>query len=727
MTSTSLEGQVERITYHNAENGYTIARLKVAGEKNLVTVVGNIPGLSVGQILELEGAWVSHPVHGDQFKIARYRSVAPSTDYGVRKYLGSGLIKGIGPEMARRLVETFGAETMDIIEKEPEKLLRVSGIGAKRVEMIKHAWAAHREIRELQIFLQGHDIGPSFALKIFRIYGERSLEMVTRQPYRLALDISGIGFASADKIAERLGSPKDSPQRAEAGVLFMLRQQMNEGHVYYPYRQLLVQCRKELSIEEDFAAKGLASCASEQKIVLEDLNTGEDIIPDNKAVYLGGYYHGEVEISSMLKQIRSYPIKSKPIDTEKALHWVEGQLDLVMSDEQKEAVRFALTEKVLVITGGPGTGKTTIIKAMITVFERAGISTLLAAPTGRAAKRMQEATGGDAKTIHRLLEYSFSAGGFKKDRKDPLEGDVLIIDEASMIDTLLFYHLLKAVPLTTTLILIGDINQLPSVGPGNVLRDIIDSHVFPVVFLSRIFRQKQESLIVTNAHRVNTGHMPYLKKSSEGRYEDFYFIRQEDTEGILKCILELVEERIPSRFGFDPFREIQVLTPMNRGIIGTQNLNRMLQDALNPQARLIQPGFRTFRLHDKVMQIRNNYEKEVFNGDIGTITAVHDEMQELEVTFMEKTVPYDYIELDDLTLAYAVTIHKSQGSEYMSVIIPLHTQHSLMLQRNLLYTGITRGKRLVVLVGSPRALRLAVQNNRIIHRFTRLKERLSGL
>jgi exodeoxyribonuclease V alpha subunit len=724
---TNLKGTVDRITFYNPENGYTIARLQVSGEKQPVTVVGHVPGIMAGEILEVEGEWVSHPRHGDQLKIARYRTVIPATAEGVEKYLGSGLIKGIGPEMARRIIRRFGAAALDIIDKEPGKLAAVRGIGPGRIDMIRQGWTSHRDIKDLLIFLHGHGISPVHATRIYRRYGEKAMEVVSKDPYRLAMDITGIGFITADTMARKLGAGTDSPLRARAGVIYILRQTANEGHVYYPYQDLLDRCRDELAIETETAGKGVAACLTEKRIVIEDLNRGEAILPNLKAVYLAGYHHAETGIADALDRLRSHGKAGRPIDPEKALRWAEGQMDIVLNDEQKEAVRLALTEKILLITGGPGTGKTTLIRTMMTIFNRAGAAACLAAPTGRAAKRMEETTGCEAKTIHRLLAYSPGAGGFQKNGDQPLEADVIILDEVSMVDTVLFYHLLKALARHTVIILIGDINQLPPVGAGNVLADIMASDRFPVVTLKKVFRQQEASLIITNAHRVNAGLMPQFRDADAGRLGDFYFIRQENPEGILNTVVELVSDRVPARFGFDPLTDIQVLVPMNRGMIGTQHLNKVLQQALNAEGRPITSGGHAFKLHDKVMQIRNNYEKDVFNGDIGRITAVKEDLHEIRVAFPDKTVAFDRMELDDLTLAYAVTVHKSQGSEYTAVIIPLHMQHYMMLQRNLLYTGITRGRKLVIIVGSRRALNRAVQNNETVKRYTGLAERLSGL
>jgi exodeoxyribonuclease V alpha subunit len=718
-----LQGQIERITYTNEENGYTIAKVKVKGRRDLVTVVGNLMAPTPGEILQMQGEWGNHPKFGEQFRVVHYKSLIPASVAGIEKYLGSGLIKGIGPIMAKRIVKAFGKETLDVIEEEIEKLTEVEGIGKKRVEMIRKAWADQKEIRQVMLFLQSHGVSSGYATKIFKTYGNDAIEVVQENPYRLATDIFGIGFLTADRIAEKLGFARDSELRAEAGILYVLYQLADEGHVYYPLDLLLRKCQKILEVEQEILLRALDTLRAEEKIVLEDLKENKETTAGHRAVYLAKFHLSETNNAARLKALINAPKAIRPIDPGKALAWVQQQLDITLAAKQVDAVKCALTDKVVVITGGPGTGKTTIINAILKIFARAGVKFLLTAPTGRAAKRMSEATGHEAKTIHRLLEYSFQKGGFQKDDKTPLKCDLLVVDEASMIDTILMHHLLKAVRPGATLILVGDVNQLPSVGAGAVLQDIIASRAVPVMELNEIFRQARESLIIVNAHKINQGLMPTLKASGH-KLADFYFIEQEDPEKVLGIILDLVKDRIPSRFGFDPIDDIQVLTPMHKGVVGAGNLNQELQQALTPGPDSLTRGGRNFRLHDKVMQIRNNYEKEVFNGDLGRILRIDPESQEMVIDFDGRKVPYDYADLDEVVLAYAISIHKSQGSEYPAVVIPILTQHYVLLQRNLIYTGVTRGRKLVVLVGTRKALAMGIKNDKTKRRYTFLRRRL---
>lgn len=719
-----LQGQIERITYSNDENGYTIAKVKVQGHRGLVTVVGNLMAPIPGEIIKMDGEWVNHPKYGEQFKVDRYKSLVPASVYGIQKYLGSGLIKGIGPVMAKRIVERFGKETLDVIEKEIEKLAEVDGIGEKRIGMIQQAWEDQKEIREVMIFLQTHEVGSGYAAKIFKQYGNRSIMVVKENPYRLATDIFGIGFLTADRIAEKLGFSRDSELRAEAGILYVLNQLADEGHVYYPYEPLVQKCKEILGVDQGVIVKAMSVIAESRMIVIDDLKKDvDDFRENNKAVYLAKFYLSETSIVTRMKTLIRTPKSIRDIDFDKAIKWVQQHLPITLAEKQRDAIQCAVENKVMIITGGPGTGKTTIINAILKIFSRINIKIMLAAPTGRAAKRMSEATGHAAKTIHRLLEYSIQKGGFQKNELSPLNCDLMIIDEASMIDTILMHHLLKAIPPGTTFILVGDVNQLPSVGAGNVLKDIIASGEMQIVELNEIFRQARESLIIVNAHRINNGLLPSFK-SFEQKLDDFYFIEQEDPEAVLRILLELVKERIPRRFGFDPVNDIQVLSPMHKGIVGAGNLNRELQNVLNPGEDGVIRGGRNFRVHDKVMQIKNNYDKEVFNGDIGRITRIDTENQELVISFDGRDIPYDYSDLDEIVLAYAVSIHKSQGSEYPAVIMPILTQHFVLLQRNLVYTAVTRGRKLVVMVGTMKALAIGVKNDKTQKRYTYLKHRL---
>jgi len=719
---TDLEGQIERITYTNEENGFTIAKLKVYGRPDLVTVVGNLMAPTPGEILKLKGEWTNHPKYGQQFKIIHYKTTVPASVYGIQKYLGSGLIKGIGPVMAKRIVKTFGEQTLDIIEDEIDKLEQVTGIGRKRIKMIRKAWDDQKEIRDVMLFLQGHGVSSGYATKIFKQYGDRSIQVVKENPYRLATDIFGIGFVTADHIAERLGFDKNSQLRSEAGILYVLHQLADEGNVYFPFEPLIDKCKEILGVEGEIIVKAVDTIANDRKIVVEKINERTGELKKTNRVYLTKFHVTETGIASRIKALLKTPKSIRNFDSSKAASWVQEQLSIDLAENQVQALRSASENKIMVITGGPGTGKTTIINALLKIFSGLKVRIMLAAPTGRAAKRMSEATGYEAKTIHRLLEYSIRKGGFQKDDEHPLDCDLIIVDEASMIDTILMYHLLKAIPLKATFILVGDVNQLPSVGAGNVLRDIIASGIIPVVRLNEIFRQAKESQIIVNAHKINNGLLPYPTPS--GPKDDFYFIEQEDPENVLRIILELVSDRVPRRFGFDPVNDIQVLSPMHKGTVGAGNLNLELQRQLNPNEDGVTRGNRAFRTGDKVMQIKNNYDKEVFNGDIGRITRIDPELREVDISFDGGNVPYDFTDLDEIVLAYAVSVHKSQGSEYPVIIIPLLTQHYMLLQRNLIYTAITRGKKLVIVVGTRKALAIGVKNDKTRKRYTFLEQRL---
>ncbi len=717
-----IYGLLERIIYYNEENDFVVAKLQEKGKRELTTIVGNLFGISIGESLKLYGRWVHNKKFGEQFQVENYEITVPATLHGIKKYLGSGLIKGIGPIMSERIVKKFGLETLEIIEKTPERLSEVEGIGSKRIAMITKAWEEQKEIKEIMIFLQGHGVSIAYSAKIYKQYGKRSIEVVKENPYCLARDIHGIGFITADKIAQNIGIDPNSLIRAKAGVIYVLNELTEDGHVYYPEKDLVNKANEILKVEREIIPKAIAELSIEKEIFIEEING----VGESKAVYLSPFYIAETGIAQRFKALKEFSSSIRPINPEKAIEWVQQKLKIELAEKQKEAITLAGGSKVLIITGGPGTGKTTIITAILRIFQQLKLRILLAAPTGRAAKRMSEATGWEAKTIHRLLEYSPDKCGFKRDQNNPLEADVVIIDEASMIDTLLMYHLLKAIPSWAHLILVGDIDQLPSVGPGNVLKDIIDSGIFKVVRLTEIFRQAQESMIVVNAHRVNCGEFPSLKETERKESIDFYFIQEEEPEKILDMIVTLCAERIPKRFGFHPIRDIQVLTPMHKGIIGAINLNIELQRALNSNQQFIIHGSRTFKLGDKVMQIANNYDKEVFNGDIGWISKINEEDKEIVIDFDGRLINYDYSDLDEIALAYAISVHKSQGSEYPVVIFPVTTQHYVLLQRNLIYTGITRAKKLVVLIGTKKALAIAIKNNKPQLRFTNLSNRLQN-
>jgi exodeoxyribonuclease V alpha subunit len=717
-----IQGLLERISYHNEENDFVVAKLREKEKKELTTIVGNLSGVNPGESLKLTGKWVHNKRFGEQFQVETFEVTIPATLLGIQKYLASGLIQGIGPIMSERIVEKFGLHTLEAIEKTPEKLSEVEGIGPKRISMIRKAWGEQKEIKEIMIFLQGHGVSAAYSAKIYKRYGDQSIEIVRENPYRLAHDIYGVGFITADKIAQNLGIDRNSLIRAKAGLIYVLNQLTEEGHVYYPESQLIHKAKEILTVDEDIVILAVKELSKEKELFLEDLDPESHL----RAAYLTPFHVAETGVAQMLMNLKESPSNIRPIHPEKAIEWVQQKLNIELAQRQEEAVLLAASSKVLIITGGPGTGKTTLITAVLRIFQQLKLRILLAAPTGRAAKRMNEATGWEAKTIHRLLEFSPRKGGFKKDQDDPLEADVVIIDEASMVDTLLMYYLLKAIPSHAHLILVGDVDQLPSVGPGNVLKDIIKSGRFKVVRLTEIFRQAQESMIVVNAHKVNQGQLPVLKEIDKSESTDFQFIQEEDPEKILQNILDLCSERIPRDFRFHPLREIQVLTPMHKGTIGVANLNIELQKRLNPGQSGITRGSWNFRLGDKVMQIVNNYDKDVFNGDIGWISGINPEERKVTIDFDGRLVPYDYSDLDEVVLAYAVSVHKSQGSEYPVVILPVVTQHYMLLQRNLIYTGITRAKKLVIMIGTKKALAIAIRNNKPQRRYTLLSERLAA-
>jgi len=724
-----LTGQIERVTYNDAESGYAVLRIAVKGYPDLVTAVGTIASPAVGEVLNMRGVWIEHPKFGSQFKIMEYKSFAPSSVKGMEKYLGSGLIKGIGPSIAEKIVSLFGADAFEILDSHPERLIEIEGVGEKKAAAIHEAWLEQREVRGVMLFLQSHGIGTGYALRVFRHYGSASVRVLEENPYRLAIDIFGIGFMTADKIASGMGFSRESPLRIRAGVLHVMNELTREGHVFVPVEELTASAAEILSVSFEVVEKGIEDARLNQELIIEWYTDADK--KDDCAVYLPAFHYAEVHSAKNLCSILSSPFNGQYADPEVVIPWVQRELGISFAGRQTEALKTALSSQVMVITGGPGTGKTTLIKAIMKIRSARGFKIMLAAPTGRAAKRMTEATGHEAKTIHRMLEYTgstMSGGDFMRNETNPLDCDLLVVDEASMIDQVLFHHLLKAVPKGSSVIFVGDVDQLPSVGPGNVLKDIIDSGVCPVVHLNEIYRQSRESMIVVNAHRINSGEMPFLDERGEvSSLSDFYFIEESDPDKALEIIKRLVTLRMPQKFGLDPVRDIQVLTPMHRGSVGTARLNLELREALNTcqGSKVLRMG-RTLQEGDKVMQIRNNYEKDVYNGDIGTVVRIDGEESRVIVEMDSGRVSYDFSELDELIHAYAVSIHKSQGSEYPAVVIPIMTQHYMMLQRNLLYTGITRGKKLVVVIGTRKAVAIAVKNDKTRKRYTRLAERLKS-
>lgn len=701
-----LQGFVEAIVYVQPENGFTVARLKEPKKKEFTSIVGYFPSIQPGETISCSGVWKLHPSHGRQFEVQQYTIEMPSDLVGIQKYLESGLIKGIGPVFAQKIIERFGMDTLTIIEQIPDRLLEIPGLGEKKLERIVACWRAQSSIREVMIFLRTHGVSPAYAQKIYKNYGEQSIEKVQENPYQLAKEIHGIGFKMADRIALKLGFQLHSPERIRAGIEFVLWELSNEGHTCFPLQDFLPLAMKALEVQQDLVEKEIQH--------LTELNF---LVQKEGSVWLKIFYAYEMGIAKDLIRLSKSPQVIRPIDAKRAVDWVQGQLKIQFAMQQKQAAEKALTDKVHIITGGPGTGKSTITNAILTVAGRLTNSILLAAPTGRAAKRLTQITGRKAFTIHALLEMDFASGGFKKNRDNPLRCDLLIIDEASMIDTPLLFALLRAIPSQTRVLFVGDIDQLPSVGPGMTLADMIQSGEFGVTRLTEIFRQARGSRIITNAHRINHGEFPALMTPEES---DFHFIEAETPEAIQQVILQLVSQEIPTKWQFDRIEEIQVLSPMKRGAIGSEMLNNALQEILNPSRQpLFRAGHR-FHVGDKVMQIKNNYDKEVFNGDIGKITAIDRVEQTLLVSFDERLVEYDFSELDEIVLAYATSVHKFQGSECPCIVMPIHTSHFKLLLRNLLYTAVTRGKKQVYLVGTKKAIAIAIHNDQVQKRYTGL-------
>ncbi len=703
-----FEGTIERIIYYSPDTGYTVCKFILENGQSM-TVIGSFPPLSPGEVLKIKGKWVINPKFGQQFKVENFLPVLPASVKGIEKFLSSGLIKGIGPVLARRIIKRFGAGTIDILSKNPDKLREVEGVGRVKLKEIKKSWVEHQHIRDLIIFLQGHNISTNLATKIYRQYGEKSFQVLKTNPYQVCLDIWGIGFRTADQMALKLGMSPSSSERIKAYIRYLLEKDNEQGHVFSFQKDLEKNCMEELEVEEEKIKEAIEKLKKQKSVIAEKVDS-------ETSIYLPFFYKAEEEVVRLIHKLSSLPFLTPDFDIDSAISDVEEELSLQFSPMQKRAIKECFNKKMLVITGGPGTGKTTIIKAVVDLFHKWGREVLLAAPTGRAAKRLTEATQKEAKTIHRTLEYNPKPGTFRRGEKYPLNGDALIIDEFSMVDLPLMYYLIKAVPSSMRLIMVGDKDQLPSVGPGNLLQDIIESQKVEVVRLDEIFRQEKDSLIVVNAHRVNRGQsLIYPPKGKKDA--DFYFIHQEDEQKVFNTIMSLCAWRIPKRFNLHPLSpEIQVISPMYRGLIGVDNLNSEMQKKLNRFREGLKIGNREIRVHDKVMQIRNNYEKEVFNGDIGIVSHIDKQRYRVFVDFYGRVVLYEREEMDDLTLAYAVSVHKSQGSEYQTVVMPLLTQHYIMLQRNLFYTALTRAKKLSVIVGSYKALYIAIKNDKPVKR-----------
>jgi exodeoxyribonuclease V alpha subunit len=709
-----IRGTVERIVFRAEDTGYTVARITTDNTDSPLTVVGKLASLNTGETGEFSGKWTNNKKFGRQFQVESYRELRPSSVEGIEKYLGSGMVRGIGPELACRLVKKFGADTLDVIDNSPGRLREVEGIGPKRIGMITSAWDTQKNIRDIMVFLQGEGIGPARAVKIYRKYGNQAIDIIRRNPYRLAEDIWGIGFKLADSVAKRMGIPEKSPLRASAATLYILDKASEEGHCYLPTAEIVERAVKKLGIPEDVLLESVDSLTKDGKLVQEDDN-----------IFLSSFFNYEKGIAGYLKIIRDTPSRSLPLDPEGSILLINNNSGFEPSNDQIMAINTSLSEKISIITGGPGVGKTTILKALVDILRKTGQNAALCAPTGRAARRMTESIGMEAKTIHRLLEYKPANNSFSYNHNRKLDYDWIIVDETSMVDTPLFFHLLSAIEPGSRILLVGDVDQLPSVGPGQVLRDLIDAEKIPVTKLTEIHRQKTGSLIIKNAHRINNGRMPTTTQShpDENALVDFYFVECDTPERTREILLKTVIERIPKRFGFHPVDDVQVLSPMIKGELGVDALNRELRENLNPGT----PIAGGLSMADKVMQIRNNYDKDVFNGDLGRVCGVDSINQQLRINFDGKIVDYDYSELDEIRPAYCCTVHKSQGSEFPAVVVPLYTGHFILLQRNLLYTAITRAKKLVVLVGSKKALAIAIKNNKVSQRYTGLRKKLVSL
>ena len=721
--SDTIQGVVEYYVYQNEDNSYCVAKFLPTGESEPINIVGPLLNVSPGETIEVSGAWQNHKNYGRQFAVSTFLPILPSTLQGLEKYLGSGLIKGIGPKYAARIVQRFGLATLDVLDRSPDRLTEAPGLGAKRAAAIAEAWHKHQSVRQVMIFLMGQGISPKFSAKIYKSYGDRSIEIIRENPYRLAEDINGVGFKSADKIAKTQGLRADSPFRVRSGVLHALSSFSQQGNVCAPRSQLIAAAAELLEVDQAAIEKAIDELSGEtaprQLVAARYPEFGEDVY------YLANLHHYERFVAGKLKSLLAAPKHIPAIDIEAQINAFEAERRFKLAEQQRAAVAQALKGGITVITGGPGTGKTTIVRAILSILDNFKVHYMLASPTGRAAKRLSEATGRRAATLHRLLKWSPHDGRFAYNRDNTLKTSLLVIDETSMLDIALAARVLDALADETSLLLVGDVDQLPSVGPGNVLGDIIESGVAPVVRLTQVFRQAERSLIVRNAHRINHGEFPYLPKGNEKPRPDFYFTEKEEPEEVLRVIKSLVQDRIPFKFGFRPIEDIQVITPMHKGTLGTENLNRELQLILNPAAKPLARGSAAFRVGDKVMQVKNNYDKDVFNGDIGVVLSIDSQDHELKVKYEDRVVSYEYDDLDQLILSYAISVHKAQGSEYRAVVMPIHTQHYIMLQRNLVYTALTRARDLVCLVGTKRALGMAIRNDRLARRWTGLKHILA--